>query len=237
MSWWFPAPISGYARSFDAHFALTMAVCLAVLVVAQAALLWMVVRYRDRGQTPSAVEGSTKFEVIWTSVTAVVFLGLWAGGTAIWAGLREPARGEVEVEVSAKQFAWNYRYPGRDGKLGTTRLDLINDSDGNPFGLDPADPASKDDVVSGVLRVPAGRSVRLTLVARDVIHSFFVRELRLKQDAVPGLLTTYSFIADTPGKYEIACAELCGLGHHQMRSVLEVMPPAEFDKWLTGAGK
>jgi cytochrome c oxidase subunit 2 len=235
MSWWFPAPASEYARSFDSHFAVTFGVSMAVLALAQIALVWMAVRYRDRGQTPSAVEGSTKLEVLWTVGTAVVFLGLWAGGNAIWAGLRQPERADVEVEVSAKQFAWAYRYPGRDGKLGATRLDLINDAEGNPVGLDRSDPAAKDDVVAGMLRVPAGRSVRLTLVARDVIHNFFVRELRIKQDAVPGLRTTLSFTADKPGEYEIACSELCGLGHHQMRSILHVMPAAEFDRWIEGA--
>ena len=103
---------------------------------------------------------------------------------------------------------------------------------GNPFGIDPEDPASKDDITSSALRVPAGRPVALVLQARDVIHNFFVRELRLKQDVVPGMAIPLTFQADRTGTYEVACSELCGLGHHQMRSTMQVMSPEAFEEWL-----
>jgi cytochrome c oxidase subunit 2 len=137
----------------------------------------------------------------------------------------------MPIEVLGKQFAWNFRYPGPDGKFGRTDIKLINDAGGNPFGIDDKDPASKDDITSGSLRVPAGKPIKLILHSRDVIHNFFVRELRLKQDIVPGMEIPFHFQADVPGTYEVPCSELCGLGHHQMRSALIVMPPAEFEKW------
>jgi len=131
----------------------------------------------------------------------------------------------------AKQFAWSFRYPGPDGKFGRTDLKLINDAAGNPFGLDEKDPAAKDDVVSASLKVPAGKQVNLIMHARDVIHNFFVRELRLKQDIVPGMEIPLHFTADTVGVYEVPCSELCGLGHFQMRTTMQVMPEAEFEQW------
>src|SRR5713101_1584671 len=100
------------------------------------------------------------------------------------------------------------------------------------FGLDPNDPAGKDDLVTPVIAVPVNREVELLIRSKDVTHSFFVRELRLKQDAVPGMLIPIHFTATKIGTYEIACAELCGLGHHQMRSFLQVMAEADYQKWL-----
>jgi cytochrome c oxidase subunit 2 len=133
--------------------------------------------------------------------------------------------------VLAKQFAWSFRYPGPDGQFGPTSAARMDDASGNPFGLDPNDPAGKDDIVSGTLRIPAGRPVRLILNSPDVIHSFFVRELRLKQDVVPGMRIPLSFTVDIPGTYEIPCAELCGLGHHQMRTTMIVMPSGDYGRW------
>ena len=154
-------------------------------------------------------------------------------GTRIWAAIQsDPVPSSAErIEVYAHQFAWNFRYPGPDGKFGRTSIARINDAAGNPLGLEPGE----DDIVTATLRVPAGREIVLTLHARDVIHDFFVRELRLKQDVVPGMDIPYRFRADRPGVYEIACSELCGLGHSQMRATLEVMEPAAYDEWKRNA--
>src|SRR5258706_12829871 len=154
-------------------------------------------------------------------------------GTPIWAGVHfeQPPPDALQIQVLAKQFAWSFRYAGPHGKFGRTDIKLINDANGNPFGLDEKDPDSKDDIVNATLKVPVGKPIRLILRSRDVIHNFFVRELRLKQDIVPGMEIPFHFQADTPGTYEVPCSELCGLGHHQMRSTLQVMPEADFEKW------
>ncbi len=99
------------------------------------------------------------------------------------------------------------------------------------MGIDPSDPRSKDDFVTASLRIPAGRDVLLVLHSRDVIHDFFVRELRTKQDIVPGMEIPLEIHVDIPGTYEIACAQLCGLGHSQMHSVMIAMPPEDYDRW------
>ena len=162
------------------------------------------------------------------AVTAVIFIGLAIAGQGIWAGvhLRSDASA-LKVEVLAKQFAWSYRYAGPDGVFSRTDVKAIDDAGGNPFGV-----VGGDDIVAPILRVPAGRPVELLLKSRDVIHNFFVRELRIKQDVVPGMTIPLRFTADKPGTYEVPCSELCGLGHHQMRGTLVVMPPDEFDAWL-----
>ena len=131
------------------------------------------------------------------------------------------------------QFAWYFRYPGPDGKFGIAKPELEDPSAGGEaaLGLDPADPASKDDVVTGTMYLPVNREVDLSMRAVDVIHSFFVPSLRFKQDAVPGLNIHMHFKPTVIGEYEIACAELCGLGHSQMRSFLIAMPPEDYDRW------
>ena len=232
--WWFPAAISDLARDYDQQFRWTLWIGGGIFVAAQLVLAYTIFRYRDRGQRPSSNAGNNKLEIVWTLATLVLFVGIMLAGNRIWARIHfdQPPADALQVEVSAKQFAWAFRYPGPDGKFGKTDLKMVNDAIGKPFGIDDKDPAGKDDIVSASLKVPTGKSVVLTLIARDVIHNFFVRELRIKQDAVPGMRIPFHFQADKTGTYEIACSELCGLGHHQMRSTMQVMSPEGFDEWL-----
>ena len=232
--WWLPEAINAHARAWDSHFGATMWIMGAIFVVAQIALGWVVLRYRSSEAAPeSGSHGNDRLEWIWTSAAAVIFIGLSAVSTAIWAGVRldKAPPNALRIEVVAKQFAWNVRYPGPDGKFGRTKAELISDSNGNPFGLDDADPNGRDDLTAAALRVPAGQPVVLLLHSRDVIHNFFVRELRIKQDLVPGMEIPLHFTADKPGTYEVPCSELCGLGHHQMRTQLIVLEPAAFAQW------
>ncbi len=231
--WWFPDPISAHARSFDVNFMTTLWVTGVIFVAAQLGLGWAIFRFR-KNTKPRLIEGNNKLEILWTSTAFILFVALAVISTKIWAGVHlEPiAANAIRIEATGKQFAFNFRYAGKDGKFGRTDIKLINDSTGNPFGIDESDPAGRDDIATAALRVPAGRPVVLLLRSRDVIHNFFVRELRLKQDLVPGMDIPLPFTADTPGTYSIACSELCGLGHHQMQSSLIVLPPDDFDRWL-----
>jgi cytochrome c oxidase subunit 2 len=132
------------------------------------------------------------------------------------------------------QFAWYFRYPGPDGTYGGTSVKLMDPSAGGEaaVGLNPSDPSSKDDVVTGTMYLPVDREVDLSLRSVDVIHSFFVPSLRFKQDAVPGLNIHMHFKPTAIGEYEIACAELCGLGHYKMHGMVHVVSQEDFDKWL-----
>jgi len=232
-TWWFPPPINQHGLAYDAQFLRTLIVVGVIFVLAQFALGYVIVKFKNDGRRAEYSHGNNKLETLWTSATAILFLTLVLMGTKIWASVHfdEAPADAMTVEVMAKQFAWNFRYPGPDGKFGHTDLKLVNDAAANPFGIDEKDPAGKDDIVSASLKVPAGKPIRLILHSRDVIHNFFVRELRMKQDIVPGMEIPLHFQADTPGVYEVPCSELCGLGHYQMRTTMQVMSEADFEKW------
>jgi cytochrome c oxidase subunit 2 len=195
-------------------------------------------KYRETGSPRKVAysHGNTTLELIWTTLTAVLFIGLNLMGTKIWAAERfdPPGKDAVKVEVTAMQFAWYFRYPGPDGNYGKTSFDNMDPSAGNEaaIGLETNDPAAKDDVVTGTMFVPVNRQVDLSLRAVDVIHSFFVPAFRFKQDAVPGLVIHMHFTPTEVGDYEIACAELCGLGHYKMHGMVKVVSQEDFDKWI-----
>ena len=159
--------------------------------------------------------------------------GLLAFGVPVWSKYYagDAPRNAVSVEVTAEQFAWTFRYPGADGAFGRTTARLIDED--NRLGLDPKDAAGRDDIVwGGELRLPANRPARLRLRSKDVIHSFFLPQHRLKQDTLPGMVIDAWFVPTQTGEFEILCTELCGLGHYTMRGVLKVLPPEEFEQWL-----
>jgi cytochrome c oxidase subunit II len=143
-----------------------------------------------------------------------------------------PAENEaVVVRVIGEQFAWNVHYHGPDGKFGRTRPELV--SADNPIGLDRSDPDAKDDVTTiNQLNLPVDRPVLVHLSSKDVIHSFALYEMRVKQDAIPGLSIPVWFIPNRTGEYEIACSQLCGLGHFRMRGYVNIQSQADFTKWF-----
>ena len=137
----------------------------------------------------------------------------------------------VVVRIVAEQFAWNIHYPGPDGRFGRTAINLI--SADNPLGLDRADAAAKDDITTiNQLNLPIDRPVLVHLSSKDVIHSFGLIEMRVKQDAVPGMSMPVWFIPSRLGEYEISCSQLCGLGHFRMRGFITVQNQADYDKWF-----
>jgi cytochrome c oxidase subunit 2 len=137
----------------------------------------------------------------------------------------------VVVRVVAEQFAWNIHYPGPDGKFGRTAISLI--SPDNPLGLDRRDPDAKDDITTiNQLNLPIDRPVLVHLSSKDVIHSFGLYEMRVKQDAIPGMNIPVWFIPNRIGEYEIACSQLCGLGHFRMRGFITIQSAAAYQKWF-----
>ncbi len=238
-TWWLPVGASAAAAGIDHHFTTTYILMGIVFVAAQLSLGALVWIYRDRGSSSSKVaysHGNATLEVVWTVLTTVLFVGLNLATYTLWAAERfDPAgAGAVRVEVTGMQFAWYFRYPGPDGKFGATNPELEDASAGGEaaLGLDPKDPASKDDVVTGTMVVPVNREIEVILRAHDVIHSFFIPSMRFKQDAVPGLAIHMHFTPIQTGDYEILCAELCGLGHYKMHGMLKVVSQEEYDRWL-----
>ena len=230
--WWFPEAISEHAPALDRQFMITIIVVGLAFTAAQIGLGWMVWKYRDTGKPGDRAiysHGSNRLEVVWTVITAVIFITLAVMGQSVWASLRlnDAPPGSYEVEVVAQQFQWNFHYASRDNKFGRTHPSLIDDSALNFVGLDPEDAASADDAVTSTLAIPVNRPVQLRLRSKDVIHNFWVPQLRFKQDLVPGMEIKVHFTANKVGKYELACAELCGQLHFKMKSYMLVLPEDE----------
>lgn len=232
-----PPPISPMAIRIDHQYDLTLYVTGIAFVLAQLGLGWAVFRFRDRGKPAKFTRGNTALEISWTVLTAVVFLGLGALAARSWAASRivKALPNAIQIEVTEQQFVYYFRYPGPDGKFGRIDPALISAPTGNPLGIDPNDPAGRDDVVASTLTVPLNRPVELLIRSQDVIHNFFVRELRLQQDAVPGMTVPLHFIPDRVGRYYIVCTQLCGMGHNQMHSFLDVVSDADYQKFLARA--
>jgi cytochrome c oxidase subunit 2 len=237
-TWWLPHGAAEAAGFIDHQFALTFVLMGIIFLAAQLSLGYIAWKYRERaGAAPVQYShGNTRLEIVWTTLTAILFIGLNLMGRPVWASQRfDPAGpGAVQVEVTGMQFAWYFRYPGADGKYGATSVKLMDPSAGGEaaVGLNNSDAAAKDDVVTGTMFLPVDREVDLSLRSVDVIHSFFVPSLRFKQDAVPGLNIHMHFKPTEIGEYEIACAELCGLGHYKMHGMVHVVSQEDFDKWL-----
>jgi cytochrome c oxidase subunit 2 len=229
---WLPVLAAAQPAFSDKHFQLTLLLFGAVFAITHVVLAVVVWRNRDR--EPGAQPGSMRAEAFWAMAAAALFFGVNAVGTRL-PHAPHPAEQvhSVRIEVTGVQFRWYFRYPGPDGNFGRTAAMLVDASEGNPLGIDRSDPAAQDDFLSPTLNVPVGRPVEITLRAHDVIHSLFLPNLRLKQDAVPGMNIPLRFTADRLGSYDIACAELCGLGHYAMNAKLRVLDSGEFSAWLT----
>lgn len=233
-SLWLPAIASSYG-AIDRQFAVSFIILGAVFIAVQLALGVFAWKY-SRGRQAAYITGSGRLELVWTVITAIVFMGFGIGGGRLWASERLTARAAapIQIELTGMQFAWYARYPGADQKFGRTRHDLVDPSLGglSACGVDPTDPVAKDDIVSATVMLPVNREVDVSLRSTDVIHSFFVPEFRVKQDAVPGLNTRLRFTPTRLGTYELGCTELCGLGHYRMRASVRVVSQQEFDDWL-----
>lgn len=232
--WVAPPAITSFGEEIDHQYDLTLAVTGTVFILSQLGLAYAIFRFRDRGQRARYTHGNNTMEVIWTAATVILFVGLGLMGYRAWADMRftQVAPDAVKVEVTENQFVFNFRYPGPDGKFGKLDPKLVSASTGNPLGLDPNDPAGKDDIVIPTLTIPVNREVELLIRSQDVIHNFFVRELRLQQDAVPGIVIPMHFTANKVGRYEVVCTQLCGLAHYRMRTFMDVVSNTDYQNFL-----
>lgn len=230
--WWFPENIAEHGVSLDTQFTITLLVVAFAFVAAQIGLGYTLWKYQSasaKGERATYSHGNNRLEVIWTAITALVFISLAVMGQRVWASMHfeDAPPGSYEIRVVAQQFQWNFHYPGKDNSFGRTDPKLINDGNQNFVGLDDTDEHAKDDIVAPTLVVPLNRTVRLLMRARDVTHSLWIPNLRFKQDAVPGMEIPIHFKAQREGLYEIACAELCGQLHYKMGAKMLVLTEAE----------
>ncbi|HEX4005203.1 MAG TPA: cytochrome C oxidase subunit II [Acidobacteriaceae bacterium] len=229
---WLPPNGALHGIALDRLLNINLALVFWIFVAAQILLVLALV-WRPRA---SAKPSRTLLILDYAALAAFAGLYLWmlVSGHRLWAARRESASpsNAVKVEVTGVQFQWYFRYPGPDGQYGRTAPTLVSAPAGNPLGLDPTDPRSRDDIVSAILVLPAGQPVDLTLRAQDVIHGFFIPGMRLKQDAIPGRPGHLQFTPIATGDYPILCSQVCGLGHARMQSRLRVVSPPDYNRWL-----
>ncbi|HEY0566377.1 MAG TPA: cytochrome C oxidase subunit II [Terriglobales bacterium] len=226
-----PVRASAESALIDAQFRVTFIVLATLFLLAHLVLGFVIWRRRS-AERKSAI--SNRMEAVWAVIIVLIFAALGISGSRVLAATRTyPEHDAIHLEATGMQFQWYFRYPGADGRFGETKPEMIDASVGNPLGIDPADRDGNDDVVSTSAVVPVGHTVELTLHAQDVIHSFFLPNMRVKQDAVPGMDTHLRFTPTTVGDYEVACAELCGLGHYRMNTRLRVVSEGEYAAWLS----
>jgi cytochrome c oxidase subunit 2 len=231
--WWLQPLASVQGRVIDEYFYAILLATAIGFVVPHIFLAIALMRYTARGKERAAHwHEHLGAELTWTLVPGAAFIFLGILGVFTWSRLYSapPANAQI-VEVTGRQFFWYIRYPGPDGKLARTDPTLVSQS--NPLGLDPNDPATKTDlVVTNELHLVVDRPVEVRIRSIDVIHSFFLPNFRVKQDAVPGRTVDIWFTPDKAGNYQIACAQLCGVGHYTMRGNVTVQSQDAFDQWL-----
>lgn len=230
---WLQPLASKQGRTVDEFFAAILFVTAIAFVAVHLFLGIALIRFGARGKERAAHwHEHLGAELTWTLVPAFAFVLLGVLGEFAWAKIYgAPPADAQRVEVTGRQFQWYIRYPGPDGKFGRTDPKFL--SPGNPLGLDPSDPAGKANiVVVNDLHMVVNRPVSIRITAVDVIHSFFLPNFRVKQDAVPGRWSEIWFTPDRPGPYQIACAQLCGVGHYTMRGNVKVESKSEFDAWI-----
>ena len=211
LNWWLPENVSTFGQDIDWLFHLIYAITAITGLLVFAALIAFLVIYRDRpGRKATYTHGNTTLEIVWTVVPSLILVVLTFLSAPAWSRIKmSMPPTDVVIQVTAKQFNWQVAYPGPDGKFGT---------DDDKRFLDE-------------MHVPVNKPIRVILKSQDVIHSFFVPNFRIKQDAVPGREIAAWFDATKPGKYEWPCAELCGFGHSGMKGWVYVHTTEDYAKW------
>ncbi|MBR9978149.1 MAG: cytochrome c oxidase subunit II [Bacteroidetes bacterium] len=233
---WLPENVSTFGEGVDHLFHVIYYISVAIFILVNVIYVAFIIRYRRKRKGDKAYHyhGYNLLEVSWTALPLALFLFLALYSDRVWQDIRyseKTPNPDLVVEVMGQQYLWHFRYPGSDGVFGRKHIRFISTT--NPFGIDPDDPAGRDDLLTvNSMHIPVNKTVLVRLSSMDVIHSFFLPNMRVKQDAVPGQWIDVWFNSVKTGEYEIACAELCGSGHYLMRAVLDVHSQNEFDQWI-----
>ena len=233
-------------EEIDRMMYITIAITGVVFVITQILLFWFAYKYQEKDNKKAFYfPHNNKLEVLWTVVPAIFLSVLVIFGLKFWFKITgDPPKDAMVVEITGHQFAWDMRYPGKDGKLGKKHYKLYNQPSGNTLGVDFSDPESWDDLHTTEMHLPVGKPVKLVIHAQDVIHDVGLSHFRMKMDAVPGIPTTLWFTpkittADMRAKtgnpnftYEISCDQMCGKGHFSMKGTIVVETEEEYKKWL-----
>ena len=230
---WYWTDVASNWGSMDDTITLTFWIGGGVFVAVCLFMVYCVFKFSYKeGRKAEYKPEDKKLEKILTIATTLGVAALLAPGLIVWNQFINVPKNAIHVDVMAWQWGWQYRLPGEDGKLGSTKVANINDS--NPFGIILEDPNGKDDVLiqSDVLHLKNNRPVKILLRSVDVLHNWYVPQFRAKMDAVPGVVTYYWFEPNKVGEYEVLCAEYCGVGHYGMRGRVFVKSEQDYENWL-----
>jgi len=230
--WWWTDIASNWG-AMDDTIVLTFWIGGGVFILVCLFMIYCVFKFSYKeGRKVEYKPEDNKLEIILTVVTTLGVAALLAPGLIVWNQYINTPSNAINIEVMARQWGWQYRLPGEDGKLGTSNMVNINDQ--NPFGINLDDQNGRDDILiqSDELHLKTNRPVKILLRSTDVLHNFYVPQFRAKMDAVPGLITYYWFEPNKEGDYEVLCAEYCGIGHYGMRAKVVVDNEENYEKWL-----
>ena len=230
--WWW-TPIASNWNYIDDTLVITFWITGVVFTLVILFMAYCVIRFRHVEGRKAAYEPENhKLEWALTIVTGLGVAAMLAPGLIIWGQFITVPDDATEVEVLAQQWSWNYRLPGEDGKLGRSDNRLITPD--NPLGINPSDEAGRDDIIieADDLHLPIDKPVKMLLRSADVLHDYYVPEFRAKMDMLPGMVTYFWFTPTRNGEFEILCAELCGVGHPDMRGFVIVEDDADYQEWL-----
>jgi cytochrome c oxidase subunit 2 len=234
LSPWWLTPLASNWGTIDDTINITFWVTGLVFVAVNLFMAYCVIRYRHRKGRRAAYEPENKKVEGWlTGLTALGVVAMLAPGLFVWAKFVEVPEDAAVIEAVGQQWHWSFRFPGKDGVMGTVDARYVSDK--NPFGLNPDDPNGRDDVLisSPELHLPIDKPVKVLLRSKDVLHNFTVAQFRVKMDLVPGLVSYIWFTPTRTGKFDLLCEELCGIGHFAMRGSVVVEEEAAFNAWLS----
>jgi len=235
LSPWWMTPIASNWGSIDNALIITLYICAIAFVGLNLFLALALMKYRARpGHKAHYEPENSRLEKRLTLWTGIGIAAMLAPGLIAWHEYVTVPEDAAVIEATGQQWQWSYRFPGADGVLGSAAVSHI--SADNPFGLNPADPFGRDDILveTSELHMPIGKPVKMVLRSKDVLHDFYVPQFRAKMDLVPGIVTYFWMTPTRIGTYDILCAELCGVGHHMMRGSVVVEDQQSFDDWLSG---
>jgi cytochrome c oxidase subunit 2 len=233
LSPWWLTPIASNWQAMDDALMITLVICAALFIIIHLFVAYAVVKFRHReGHRAAAESHNRKLEWWLIGATSLGIVAMLAPGLNVYAKLISPPANASVFEVMGKQWDWHFRLPGKDNKLGATDVRFINAT--NPFGINPEDPAGQDDVLvdGSEIHIPLNQPVKVMLRAQDVLHDFYVPQFRTRMNMVPGLVTHFWLTPTQTGRFEVLCAQLCGVGHSNMRSAVVVEEQAVYDAWL-----
>lgn len=233
LSPWWTTPLASNWQQMDDTLTITLIVTGIFFVVINLFLAYTLLRYRHRDGRRAAYEPENRKLERWLiGVTSVCIAALLAPGLVVYASYVKAPRDALVLEVLGQQWQWRYRFPGASGKLGLSDARFV--SAANPFGLDLADPAGQANILvdNNEVHLPLGKPVKVLMRSHDVLHDFYVPQFRARMNTVPGMVTTFWFTPTKVGRYEVLCAQLCGMGHSNMRGAVVVEDEPAFQAWL-----